>query len=57
MLNALKTGEGVSGAKEALLQKAKSYFKDYNATIDENTLASILSLYANDVSKEFQPNY
>ena len=55
LYNALKTGEGVSKAKEALLQKAESYFKDYNATIDENTLASILSLYANDVSKEFQP--
>ena len=55
LYNALKTGEGVSIAKEALLQKAESYFKDYNATIDENTLASILSLYANDVSKEFQP--
>ncbi len=55
LYNALKTGEGVSKAKEALLQKAESYFKDYNATIDENTLASILSLYSNDVSKEFQP--
>ena len=55
LYNALKTGEGVSKAKEALLQKAESYFKDYNATIDENTLASILSLYANDVNKEFQP--
>ena len=55
LYNALKTGEGVSEAKEALLQKAESYFKDYNATIDENTLASILSLYANDVNKEFQP--
>ena len=55
LYNALKTGEGVSKAKEALLQKAESYFKDYSATIDENTLASILSLYANDVSKVFQP--
>ena len=55
LYNAIKTGEGVSKAKEALLQKAESYFKDYNATIDENTLASILSLYANDVNKEFQP--
>ena len=55
LYNALKTGEEVSKAKEALLQKAESYFKDYNATIDENTLASILSLYANDVNKEFQP--
>jgi hypothetical protein len=55
LYNALKTGEGVSEAKKALLQKAESYFKDYNATIDENTLASILSLYSNDVSKEFQP--
>ena len=55
LYNALKTGKGVSKAKEALLQKAESYFKDYNATIDENTLASILSLYANDVNKEFQP--
>lgn len=53
--NALKTGDEVSKAKEALLQKAESYFKDYNATIDENTLASILSLYVNDVNKEFQP--
>ena len=55
LYNALKTGKEVSKAKEALLQKAESYFKDYNATIDENTLASILSLYANDVNKEFQP--
>ncbi len=55
LYNALKTGEGVPEAKEALIQKAESYYKDYNATIDENTLASILSLYANDVSKEFQP--
>ena len=55
LYSALKTGDGVSEAKEALLQKAESYYKDYNATIDENTLSSILSLYANDVSKEFQP--
>ena len=34
---------------------AESFYKDYNVTIDENTLAAVLSLYANDVPKEFQP--
>ena len=41
--------------KENLLKAAESFYKDYNATIDENTLAAVLSLYANDVPKEFQP--
>ena len=44
LYNALKTGEEVSKAKEALLQKAESYFKDYNAVIDENTLAAACAI-------------
>lgn len=53
---ALKSGVGIKEAKENLIAKAEAYYKDYNAVIDENTLASVLSLYANDVDKEFQPN-
>ena len=52
---ALKTESDASDAKSALLEKAKDYFKDYNATIDENILAAALSLYYNDVPKEFHP--
>ena len=52
---ALKTESDASDAKSVLLEKAKNYFKDYNATIDENILAAALSLYYNDVPKEFHP--
>ena len=55
LFKALDSGEGVEDAKDNLLKVAESFYKDYNATIDENTLAAILSLYANDVPKEFQP--
>ena len=55
LFKALNSGEGVEDAKDNLLKVAESFYKDYNATIDENTLAAILSLYADDVPKEFQP--
>ena len=55
LFKALNSGEGVEDAKDNFLKVAESFYKDYNATIDENTLAAILSLYANDVPKEFQP--
>lgn len=55
LFKALNSGEGVEEAKDNFLKVAESFYKDYNATIDENTLAAILSLYANDVPKEFQP--
>ena len=52
---ALKSESDASDAKSALLEKAKDYYKDYNATIDENILAAALNLYYNDVPKEFHP--
>jgi len=55
LFKALDSGEGVEDAKDNFLKVAESFYKDYNATIDENTLAAILSLYASDVPKEFQP--
>jgi len=55
LFKALNSGEGVEDAKDNFLKEAESFYKDYNATIDENTLAAVLSLYANDVPKEFQP--
>jgi hypothetical protein len=55
LFKALISGEGVEDAKDNFLKVAESFYKDYNATIDENTLAAVLSLYANDVPKEFQP--
>jgi hypothetical protein len=55
LFKALSSGEGIEDAKENFLKVADSFYKDYNATIDENTLAAVLSLYANDVPKEFQP--
>jgi hypothetical protein len=55
LFKALNSGEGVEDAKDNFLKVAESFYKDYNATIDENTLAAVLSLYANDVPKEFQP--
>ena len=53
---ALKSGSDPTDAKTILLEKAKSYFKDYNATIDKNILAAALNLYYNDVPKEFHPS-
>ena len=55
LFKALDSGEGVKEAKDNFLKVAESFYKDYNASIDENTLAAVLSLYANDVPKEFQP--
>ncbi len=55
LFKALNSGEGVEDAKDNFLKVAESFYKDYNATIDENTLAAVLSLYSNDVPKEFQP--
>ena len=55
LFKALNSGEGIEDAKDNFLKVAESFYKDYNATIDENTLAAILSLYSNDVPKEFQP--
>ena len=55
LFKALNSGEGIEDAKDNFLKIAESFYKDYNATIDENTLAAILSLYSNDVPKEFQP--
>ena len=52
---ALKSESDASEAKSALLEKAKDYYKDYNATIDKNILAAALNLYYNDVPKEFHP--
>ena len=55
LYKALSTEEDVEEAKDNFLKVAESFYKDYNAKIDENTLAAVLSLYANNVSKEFQP--
>ena len=55
LFKALNSGEGVKDAKDDFLKAAESFYKDYNPIIDENTLAAVLSLYANDVPKEFQP--
>ena len=55
LFKALSSGEGIKDAKDNFLKVAESFYKDYNATIDENTLAAVLSLYSNDVPKEFQP--
>jgi hypothetical protein len=55
---ALSTGsdDEIKHAKATLLASAKDYYKDYNATIDENTLGAVLDLYYNDVPKEFHPS-
>ena len=55
LYKALKSGEGVDEAKDDLMAKAEEYFKDYNATIDQNTLAAVLKLYKEDVPKDFHP--
>tara|TARA_Y100000589_G_scaffold332004_1_gene388530 strand:- start:4228 stop:6423 length:2196 start_codon:yes stop_codon:yes gene_type:complete len=54
---ALSSGseDDIKQAKASLLASAKDYYKDYNAVVDENTLAAVLDLYYNDVPKEFHP--
>jgi hypothetical protein len=51
----LNNSEGVQEAKSDILEIAKSYYKDYNAEIDKNTLSAVLNLYYSDVPKEFHP--
>ena len=56
LYSSLSSGEGVEEAKEKIKDDAKGYYKDYNATIDQNTLAAVLNLYYNDVPSEYHPN-
>ena len=55
---ALSSGsdDDIKQAKADLLISAKEFYKDYNSTIDENTLGAVLELYYNDVPKEFHPS-
>jgi hypothetical protein len=55
---ALSSGsdDEIKQAKADLLVSAKEFYKDYNSTIDENTLGAVLELYYNDVPKEFHPS-
>ena len=55
LYSSLTSGEGIKEAKEELLKSAEGFYKDYNATIDENTLTAVLNLYYNDVPKEYHP--
>ena len=47
--------EAVAEAKQEILAKADSYFKDYNAQIDEKLLAAMLRVYFEDIDKSFHP--
>ena len=55
LYSSLSSGEGVKEAKEKISDIARAYYKDYNATIDQNTLAAVLNLYYNDVPSEYHP--
>ena len=55
LYTSLVSGEGVKEAKDDLTENAKDYYKDYNSTIDQNTLVAVLNLFYNDVPKEFHP--
>ncbi len=47
--------EKLEAAKKEILEGAPEYFKDYNAEIDENLLASMLDMFYNNVDAEFHP--
>jgi len=49
--------EAINKLKERLKSSAEQYFKNYNAPTDERMLASMLSLYYNNVPREQQPEY
>ena len=51
LYSSLSSGEGVKEAKEKISDIARAYYKDYNATIDQNTLAAVLNLYSNHYYK------
>ena len=45
----------IEEAKKAILEGKEGYYKDYNAEIDENLLASMLDMVYNGIDKEFHP--
>lgn len=47
--------EAAAEAKQEILAESDSYFKDYNAEIDEKLLASMLRVYFEDIDKKFHP--
>ena len=55
LYTSLSSGDGITEAKDKLIEAAENYYKDYNSKIDENTLSAVLNLYYTDVPKEFHP--
>jgi hypothetical protein len=55
LYTSLSSGDGITEAKDKLIEAAEDYYKDYNSKIDENTLSAVLNLYYTDVPKEFHP--
>ena len=49
--------EDVNKAVNNLKEGVENHFKDYNQTIDRNTLAAMMKMYYNDVPKDQQPEY
>jgi len=54
---ALKDGdeEGIAKAKEALLEKARSLFKDLNIPTEQKIYATMMQMYQKDVPVDLQP--
>ncbi len=42
-------------AAKAIKEEMGDFYKDFNMTIDQNTLAAMLEMYYNEVDKEFHP--
>ncbi|PKP51226.1 MAG: serine protease [Bacteroidetes bacterium HGW-Bacteroidetes-12] len=45
----------IEEAKKEILENAPEYYKDYNAEIDQNLLAEMLSMFYNNVDAKFHP--
>ncbi|NNK80344.1 MAG: S46 family peptidase [Flavobacteriales bacterium] len=47
----------IEGTKAALMERAKSHFKDYNQSTDLKVTARMMEMYAEAISPEFQPEF
>ena len=57
MAAALNSGDQkeIQNAKDALLEKADEFYKNYNQEIDQNLMAAMLKVYNDDVPSSFHP--
>lgn len=57
--NALKSNdsEKINSAVEEFRNRANDFYKDYNANLDQEVLAAMISIYINDIESKYFPDF